>query len=459
MAQWTGGSLRAGQKIRNSQGGDLRLSKVVELNGNYRLFFPTFIDEYDIKDPDTGEVVEHISEGNIRAAVVPGRTGDYEVIGTGFIPYTDDMYNVDPITEKFVDTTALEDWSRIARVLFEAQCAREKKNAEAEAERAAKEMGRSVDVVALTKKIEDIEQIYHGGKSASGENINPDKSPALSSSIVFKVSTRVLVVKMSANDEPDWKNAKYAVLEVSKARTDELLNLLNNKKYFRGSYLEVGYSYTGATTKEAGKNAKFQGIVLSDSLEELFPNEWKAIGQSKVQSIATGTPDEQVAFLRSRNRSFRGGYTPNDIISAYKKWCSTNQAVFGSIDFTNEVVARAATLFLENHLVDSMPNQLEQFKALTEQNKNNGGDKVEQDVAPANTPETIHETIEAAAAEPTETSEAVAPEESKPVDDVALANAMSMFASGSTENQTLRDIATQADGIDISAGDGDLGEL
>lgn len=445
MATWNNGSLRAGQKIRASQGGDTPLSKVVELNGNYRLFFPTFWNEYDIMN-DEGIVVDHVKEADIRAAVVPGRTGDYEVVGTSFIPYTDSMYVIDPITEKFNDTTPLEDWSRIARVLFEAQCARAKKNAEAEAERSAKELGRPVDTMSLSKTLEGIELDYHGGRAANGDPIMPKNNPALSSNIVFKISTRVLVVRMNADDTPDWKNARYAVFEVSKARTDELTKLLSNPKHFRGEYLECAYSYTGADKKVAGKNAKLGYVVASDSLEQLFPDEWKTVGKEMVSKIVQGTPDEQVAFLRSRNKAFRGGHTPADIISTYKKWCSTNQAVFGSIDFTDDSVSRNAHLFLENHLVDTMPTQLAEFQRLQAENDAKKGVTHEEGNTVTEAPAEVQVTETPAAAEPVK------------VDPVAEAAAINMFASGDASNQTLRTLAEQAPNIEIDDTD-DLGDL
>lgn len=454
MAQFgLGGSLRAGAAISNSQGGDMPLSKVVELDGNYRIFFSTFMSEIEVKDQDTGEVVETITEGDIRAAVVPGRTGDYEKIGTGFIPYTSDMYEIDPITDHIVDLTPLEDWGRIARVIFEAECIREKKNAEAEAERSAKELGKPIDPIALSKSLEGIEQKYHGGTAQDGETqVMPSVSPMLSTNIQLKISTRVLVVRLSADDTPDWKNAKYAVYEISKTRMQDLIGMLNNKKYFRGEYLEVGYNYTGPNRKEAGKNAKFLPIVKSESLEETFPALWKAQGKAKVDQICQGdTGEKQVQFMRSRNRSFRGTVSPKDAISAMRKWCSTNQAVFGSIDFADDSVARAATLFLENHLVDDLPFALAEFKRLADENAKGNTD--EEDNATEETTEQAGPTIEDM--EVAQARQAA----STQVDESAVAKAMSQFASGAVDSQNLRAVQ-DAGNIDISAGDmGDLGDL
>lgn len=451
MANWLGGSLRAGQKVRNNQGGDRTLSKVVELNGNYRIYFPTFVEDEDVLD-DAGNVIETNKVPNIRAAVVPGRTGDYKAVGTGFIPYSNDMYDVDSITGSFKDLTPLGDWARIARVLYEAQCAREKKNAEAEAERSAKEMGRPVDVVALNNKIAGIELSYHGGEAADGTKIMASNQPALSGGIVFKISTRVLVVRLDANDKPDWQHAEYAVYEISKTKADDLIRLLENKKYFRGNYLEVGYNYAGADKKAAGQNAKFVGIVESESLETQYPSEWNSIGRNKVEHIVTGSAEEQVSFLRARNRSLRGTVTPSDAISAYKKWCSTNQEIFGSIDFADENVGRVANLFLDNHLCDSMPFQLGEFQRLAEERKSNKQSDSDEDVSVA---------VDAqASVEPTpaEASTSVTtPTPSVEDGTKAVTDALNMINQGA-ENQTLRDLAQQSPNLPISADD-DLGDL
>lgn len=445
MANWQNGSLRQGQRIRASQGGDRALSKVMELNKNYRIFFPTFIAEYDVLD-DNGNVVDHVKEPDIRAAVVPGRTGVYDIIGTSFIPYKNDMYTVDPITDKFNDTTPLKDWARIAKVLYDAQCAREKKNAEAEAERAAKEMGKPIDTVTLQQKLDAIELNYHGGTAANGDKIMPKNNAALSRDIVFKVSTRVLYVPLDTTDTPDWKNAGYAVLEISKARGEELTKMLNNPKHFRGEYLECTFSYDGTDKKEAGKNAKFGPVTKSDSLEESFPDTWRSNGESMVRKIVVGdNVDDQIAFLRSRNRAFSGTHTPADIISAYRKWCSTNQAVFGSIDFTSENVARSATLFLENHLVDSMPKQLAEFQRLVEEGKEDSAASAED--TPAR---------ETTSAEPTLAQMASGEAQA---DNAAVATALNMFASGDAANQTLRAAVEKAPDINISSGDDELGDL
>lgn len=456
MAGFSGGSLRQGAKIRNSQGSDTTLSKAVELGCKYRMFIPTFYvpeSTDDVDDGNGGTVqVTTPAFADVRAAVVPGRTGDYEVIDTSFIPYTEEMYRRDPITGYADDLTPLKDWARITNVLFEAQCRREKAQAEDEAKKSAEGFGRDIDQVALTRSLEAIELKYHGGKAANGQNIMPDKSQAISNNIVFKISTRVALVKLGANNVPDWSTLKYCVFEISKSRTDEILGLLENKDYcdIHSGYLEVGYKYVGSDKKEAGKNAKLQGIASSLSLAALYPSEWAAQGKSFVENIVRGTDQEQVDFLRSRNRAFKSGRTPNEVIQSLRKWCSTNQAVFLYIDFENEAVTKSASIFLESHLLEGMNNIKNKFVQLAEENNKNEAKSNEGDDA-------AEAAGEAPASDVTEAPAPAAEVQTPAYNAEATADAVAKFASGSADSATLKTLATMADGLDIA--DGDLGDL
>lgn len=459
MAGFSGGSLRQGAKIRNSQGSDATLSKSVDLGGRYRMFIPTFYVEEstDMVDDGNGGTmpVTTPAYADVRAAVVPGRTGDYEVIDTSFIPYTEEMYKRDPITGAADDLTPLKDWARIAGVLFEAQCRREKAAAEDEARKSADGFGRDIDQVALQRSLESIELKYHGGKAANGQNIMPDKSQAISNNIVFKISTRVALVKIDAKNNPDWTTLKYCVFEISKARTDEILALLENPDYCdpKCGYLEVGYDYIGADKKTAGQNAKLQGIADSLSLAKLFPNEWNAQGKAFVENIVRGTDQEQVDFLRSRNRAFKSGKTPSEVIQSFRKWCSTNQAVFINIDFENENVVKAASVFLESHLLDGMNKIKDRFATLAEEAKKKESAATEATEATGAVP--AEQTAQAA-----EPAAGCAPVQEVPeqtFDAGATADAIAKFASGDASTATLKNLAEQADGLNIDSGD--LGDL
>ena len=375
MASISSTSLRAGKKIKDSQGSDKHLSKAVELNGKYRVFFPAI-------NTDDGYV-------DISAAMVPGRTTNFDICGTGFIPYTETMYTKNDIGD-ITDTTGLQAWARIMRVIHNAQCVREKKSAEAEAIRTAQELGKDVDQVSLSRSLEGIELKYHGGKAADGTRINPSVNPGISG-IVQKMSTRVAVVKLLPNGAPDWKNAQYAVFEISRTRMDQLIALLDNPNYTDPSkgYLEVGYDYIGSEKKDAGK-AAFQGIVPSMSLELMFPGEWAETGKNFIDNLVLqgeSDPVKIAEFLRGRNRNLKGGKTVNDIITSVKKWCAENEAVFGSIDYEDEATGWAAKDFLESHLVDSIPLAKSKFEELVAKQGDASDDGSSTVSAPAETTE------------------------------------------------------------------------
>ena len=372
MASFKAGqSLRQGQKIRDKAGSDDGLSKIVELNGKYRLFFKKFL----IPDLDTGEPTQ---DSDIYTAVVPGRVCDLKVCGTAFIPYTAEMVDYDDDTGSFKDKTNLESWARISRVLFEASCIRAKKNAEAEAQRTAQELGKDVDQLALQKALEKIEIEYHGGTGPDDKPIMPSLQPAISG-IKWKVSTRIAVVKLLANGAPDWKNAKYATYEIGKSKSDHIVNLLEAKEYCSPNkdYLEVAYDYIGNDKKTAGQNANFQGIAENLSLESLYPDEWNKLGRKFIDGLITSTDNESiVAFLRARNRSLKNGGDAKGAVESLRKWCATNQAVFGSINFEDEFTSRAAADFLASHLLDSIESVKAKMEKLAEENSKNkaGGD-------------------------------------------------------------------------------------
>lgn len=435
MASITACGLRAGKKAKDKQGSDKHLSKVVELNGKYRLFFR----QLPIVDEETGEVIT--DEKDLATALVPGRSFDYEICGTSFLALSKDQFTTNSFGE-IVDNTGLAPWARIARILFEAQCVREKKNAESEAERTAQELKQPLDQLALAKKLEGIELQYHGGKAADGTRINPKKSPAISG-IQQKMTTHLAVVKLLPTGAPDWKNAQYAVLEISNQRMEELIALVSNANFvnMNKDYIEVGYDYIGADKQAAGKAAKFQGIVETMSLERCFPTEWEQEGKRFVQGIANGTNIEEVAdIIISRNRNLKGGKTPNDIITAFKQWCAKNAAVFASIDFENETTQRAAADFLESHIVDSVPMIKARFESILAEKKAaeeaEGGSGEAPASAPVETPQVFNEQKEA--------------------EQMAQAQAIAEAGAG----QTLKQLASSNPNIDLTGDDDmDLGDV
>ena len=446
MASIMACGLKASKKAMDSRGSDKHLSKVVELNGNYRIFFrqlplekPFRVGEDGTPYDEDGEMIEK----DLAVAMVPGYVLDYDVCGSSFFAFSEGQFETNQYGD-VIDTTGLSNWCRIASVLFDAQCAREKKNAEAEAQRVAQDMQQPVDQLALAKTLEAIELTYHGGKAADGTAIYAKKNPIISSNVKTKITTQIAVVRLLPNGAPDWKNAQYAVWEMSRTKFEEIVAIASDKNFSQAnkSYIEVGYNYVGADKKAAGKAAKFQGIVPSMSLEAAFPAEWETAGKKFIDGLVTAeTIYDAGELVVARNRNLKSGKTPNDIITAIKQWCAKNAAVFASIDFTNDFTKRAASAFLEAHIVDSVPMVKEKFEAIVaeESNKSNNG---------------ANNTDESTGA--TENPSLVAEAENKAQE--TLNSAAKMVSDGA--GQSLKALAQSGANIDIASSDDlDLGDL
>lgn len=433
MASFTGTSLRAGKRANDSRGTDDHLSKVVELNGKYRLFFSTSFDQ------DAGVT-------DIHAIVQPGRSCNFEIAGTSFVSYTPEMCDINELGD-IDDKTGLTAWARIARVLHNACCIKEKKSKEREATEAAEQLRQPVDQVSLQRALDGIELQYHGGKAADGTRISPSINPAISG-MQYKTSTRVLVVKLLPDGRPDWKNAKYAVYEISKARMTELIALLDDPNYCDPAtgYLEVGYDYIGSDKKTAGK-AKFQGIAKTLSLQNLYGQDWTDVGLKMVDEIVPSTlnnPKEIAEFLRGRNRNLRGSAGPNDVVTSMRKWCAENAAVFAFFDYEEDTTKYAAKDFLESHLVDSIPAVKEQLEDLAKTIDAKSGSA------------TASEETAEQQAEPAQTMKETA-QDMTTFEEKEKAGLQALNSSlASEETQTLREIMEASSGVDL--GD-DLGDI
>ncbi len=429
MANIIAGTLRAGKKARDRVGSDDHLSKVVELNGSYRLFFRTVkVPEVDDDGNETGEFLE---DKDVAVAVVPGRSLDYEACGASFIAYTRDMY--DP--EGMKDKTNLQSYARIARVLHQAQCLREKKNQEAEAKRTAEELGKPIDQVKLSQALEGIELKYNGGKAADGTKINPKVSPIISG-MQQKMTTQVLVVKLGPAGDPDFANARYATLELSNTRMNELISVMDKPEYFNNDldYMEVGYDYKGTDKKDAGKSAKFQGIAKDLMLEHKFPELWESKGKKLVEGMANGKTIAEIAeIMRSRNRNLKSTHTTGEIITAVKKYCANNAAIFGSIDFESEDTKNATEDFLSSGLLDSVPTVRDKFLVLKEEMGKESGESDGSD-------------------EKTESKDTFSEQEA------AASQGVQEILNAGDAAQSLQQIAAAAPNANF-AGDDDLGEL
>lgn len=430
MASIMAMTLKKGKKIQDNSGTDKHLSKTVELGGKYRLFFKT---------ADDGE-----GGADLFAALVPGRNCNFDIVKTSFFPFTSSMFECDEQGNITKDLTGLDAWARISSILMKAQCKREQSLIEKEATEQATTLGKPVDQVSLARSLEAIEQKYFGGEAADGSKVYAKEKPAVGS-IAKKLTTRIGVVKVGPTGAPEWKNAKYAVWELSKARRDEIISLLENVNYINPSkgYLEVGYDYIGADKQTAGK-AKLQGITETISLETAYPEEWASFGKAFVENITPNTDNlEDIAnFIISKNANLKYGTTPDDITSCIKTYCSKNANVYSYIDFTDKSVALAAKAFLESHLVDTYPKIKDKFEELYLNSDN-------EDVSSATSPMEAMAQANAIAANVPETTPTEEEIEQKDMEQV-----QKILESGAA--QTIKSMASSMPDVDLDDDCGDL---
>lgn len=337
-----GGGLRASNRIRENQRTCQSLSKTVELGGKYRLFFP---------------MISNNGVADILTAVKPGRKLDREKLGKGFIA----IENFEETASgRVIDKTGLDSYARMARVLHKAAEASEKEAAEREARAAADKLGTPVDQAALTEQLKKIETKYEGDNSDSKNPVYASVNPVVGP-VVIEIATECLVVPLDATDKPKWSDAKIASVSLSSSKSDQLVQVLDDKNYARigEEYLEVGYTYQGKDKATAGRNAKFQGISKDLTLEVLDAETFATEGIPALNRLAT-CPDD----IAGRNFNMSSSVSPEEVISGFKAYCAKTPALFTSIDMESESTKYAAKDFVASGVVDKYAKVREALEAL-----------------------------------------------------------------------------------------------
>ena len=209
------------------------------------------------------------------------------------------------------------------------------------------------------------------------------------------MTTRALVIKTNPDGSPDYKNAKYATIELSDQKKNELIGILADPKNVDPTkdYLEVSYSFVGKDKDEAGRAAKFSAVNPTLYLEHEYPTEWQKTGKAMMENIATGKDvDAMAEMMMSKNRSLRFAKGPKDIVANLNVWLAKNEAVFGSIKMDDEATGWAAKDIIDEGLVDSVPlikSQLQELADKAAQDAKNSESDAETPEVAEPTPEEI----------------------------------------------------------------------
>lgn len=331
--------------IKNSQGTVRRLSKVLTLGKDYRMFAR-------VTATPNGEC-------DILAASVPGREADYDKLKASFVRIDD--FDVTE-SNKIIDNSGLIPIARIARVFFEAEYAAAIEDAKELAEKDRKARGKAtIDEIALAAAIKKIDVEYHGDNEANPK-VYPTKKPLIGS-VVTPIATEVLIIPLKDDETPDFANMVSASLDISGKRYANITSIINNKNYCNpeSGYVEIGFSWKGKDNKEAGTNINFQGISKDLALATMYPDAWNA----NVETILSRLP-KTAENIAARNSTMSSRTTPKEITETIKKYMLGHPLILTHINCEDDSVKSIAKEILDFGVVDDIPSVQGQLLALLE---------------------------------------------------------------------------------------------
>lgn len=328
---------RAGMALKAPKGFMKALSQASEPGGKYRLFIPTIVTEQE-----DGTKVNDFLIG-----FGAGRDLNFDVFGTTFMTYRKDWFEDDGSGPKC--KIGCDQFAKISRAILEAQCASEKDAATKEADEVAASNGGVKNEVALIRKLDRIDEKYHGRDAEDGAQKIYAKVNPMVSGLKYLLVLEMLMVPMdSASNTPKWDAAIPVYKKCSGQFLEKLFNIMDDAQFFdpEKGYLEVSYTYgsAGQDKKIAGQSQAFAGIVPSLGLETMFPDLWHKFGVSKINEIAGGKRDAAQAneIILKRTGYTPGNIMPEDIKSKMFKWAASNVIILTHIDPNEEATKKAA---------------------------------------------------------------------------------------------------------------------
>jgi hypothetical protein len=475
----SGLGLREGKKMRSSGNYLRRLSKAVTPGASYRLFLPTYVGAD--------------GKANIAAAAAIGRNIDFEIFGQGFMTYKEEWLEGTNTGSGYKDLTGVDVPARISRIIFEAQCAKEKDEAEVNAKRLAEANGGNLNIEALALQKAKIEEKYHGRKGGDGvQGTLPTVSPAIKGLSTQIIVEMLLVPMDSGTNTPKWDAAECVYKTVSTTLIDTLLALLDNPMYYDASrrYLEVNFTYgsMGQTAKQAGQAAQYNGVTPTMGLETMFADQWQKLGIEKFNTLYDGavveleslkgltytTMEEDtdpaykkyVEIMTKIGESILGhaGYvagriTPQDIKAKLNQWVAQNVNILLYIDPANPATINGAADMVASGLLDNVSSVKEKLQKVAEENGSVAETTPVASTAPTQTTPVTQtaptQTVQTAPTTPTQTTP-VTPTQA-PAEEVAFEEASAIspsdYMNGSVDMRTSADLPNVVDEDDDELGD------
>lgn len=362
----TGVGARAGMAMKAPKGFMKALSQESEPGGKYRLFIPT--------------IVTQTEDGPVNDFLVgfgAGRDLSFDVFGTTFMTYKKEWFEDDGSGPKC--KIGCDQFAKVSRAILEAQCASEKDAARAEADVIAASNGGQRNEVALIRKLDRIDEKYHGREAEDGAQKTYASVNPMVSGLKYLLIMEMLMVPMdSTTNTPKWDSAKPVYKKCSNTFLQKLFDIMDDSQFFDSSkgYLEVAYTYgsAGQEKKIAGQSQTFQGIVPSLGLEATFPDLWKKFGENKIAEIAGGKRDITQAneLILRRTGYTPGNISPEDIKSKMFKWVASNTVILTHIDPQEEATKKAAKDMINLGILDSIIDVKNKVKAIADSQEDEG---------------------------------------------------------------------------------------
>lgn len=340
-----GSTVTEGVRVQGSQRGISNLSKIITPGGKYRLFFPI------VKNELTGLY-------DVLAATAPVRKLDYKKLNIATLPLED--FDVTD-TGRIVDKSGLNPLARISRIMLEAECANEKDKAKRDAkEEADLQSNGVIDQVALAKRLDAIEEKYHGNPEKEG--VYPEVNQAIGK-VDILIATECLCVPLdpARNGAPDWDKAQTAAIELRSTKIGQLKTCLGTASNvdFESGFLEVNYDYSGSTDKKVlGRTATFQTVAKDQWLKNLDAEGYKLRG---LDALARVSHDAE--GIAAKNLSLSANTKASDVRDAYLKYLSKQAIVISKINFEDEMVKKAAKDLLDYQIGASITGFADKCKA------------------------------------------------------------------------------------------------
>jgi len=340
------GGLKEAMSMESAKNGTKSLSRTLSVGTRYRLIF------------------RKVDGNELLVASAFGRSLDYNALGATFMGFEDDELEYNPETMLYKDVTVIPRIARMARVLHAAACEREKRQAEALIRKTAEDMGNDVHPEDIAKAVEQVQQKYFGNRDVKPA-VAPEVKPVISG-VTTPHIIEAYAIPLDSQGKPEFQKGFVGTVELKTNKMTKLASILQTSDYNNPEkdYLEVGFDYLGKDKAEAGREAKYEGVAESLSLETKFPDLWNA---NKDEIFRNLSKTQEEVFTRCI--TFKFARSVKDVVSAFNKYASTQASTLSCIDFESDDAKSAAADFVELDIVKSAPKILNRFNTILAEQK------------------------------------------------------------------------------------------